>query len=99
MSAFAGDKQLATFIGRPPALSRRHCTCRLPLDLSDSELMSTGDELAGYIAKLDVNGWNRSNKAYPVTYQRAWMLMSQIRDEILELALGYDFGSSKSCRW
>ena len=99
VAAFGADKQLATFMGRPPALSRRYCTCKLPLDLSDHELMATGDELSAAVAKLDADGWNQSNKAYPATYLRAWMVMTQIRDEILELSLGYDFGSSATCRW
>ena len=99
VATFLADKQAATFMGRPPAMSRRHCTCKLPLDLSDDELMATGEELSSVIAKLDTNGWNMSGEAYPATYLRAWMLMTEVRDEILELALGSEAGSSQTCRW
>lgn len=85
---FITDKQLATFMGRPPALSRRYSTCRIPLDLSDAQMMTDGEELEGIKARLDPNGWSTSGEVYPNTVCRAWMMMSLIRDEILELSLG-----------
>ena len=87
-SVFVTDKQLATFMGRPPTLSRRYATCKLPLDLSDSELMADHDALERSKNLLDINGWNTSGAIYPSTIVRAWMLMSLVRDEILELSLG-----------
>ena len=85
---FATDKQLATFMGRPPALSRRYVTSQLPLDLSDQQILTEGEELAANIGKLDSNGWNTDGEVYPATVSRAWMTMSVIRDEVLELCLG-----------
>ncbi len=85
---FIGDKQIATFMGRPPALSRRYITCHTPLDLSDEELMAEGEELEAIKGRLDPNGWNVDGKCYPNTICRAWMMMALIRDEILELSLG-----------
>ena len=90
---FIGDKQLATFMGRPPALSRRYTTCKLPLDLSDDETMAEGEELEAIRSKLDPNGWNTSGEIYPSTACRAWMLMSLVRDEILEISLGPPLGA------
>ncbi len=90
---FIGDKQLATFMGRPPALSRRYTTCKLPLDLSDNETMAEGEELEAIRSKLDPNGWNTSGGIYPSTACRAWMLMSLVRDEILEISLGPPLGA------
>jgi len=87
-AVFIMDKQLATFIGRPPALSRRYSTCKVPLDLSDTQMMTDGEELEEIKSRLDPNGWNTSDGVYPNTIFRAWMTMSLIRDEILELSLG-----------
>ena len=75
-------------MGRPPPLSRRYITCKLPLDLSDDELMVEGEELESIINKLDLNGWSTSGRISPSTVCRAWMPMGLIRDEILELSLG-----------
>ena len=85
---FIGDKLLATFMGRPPALSRRYITCHLPLDLSDAQMMTEGAELEGIKSRLDSKGWNTNSEIHPNTICRAWMLMALIRDEILELSLG-----------
>ena len=75
-------------MGRPPALSRRYVTCKIPLDLSDAQMMAEGEELENIKSKLDPNGWNRDGECYPNTICRAWMMMALIRDEILELSLG-----------
>ena len=85
---FVADKQLATFMGRPPALSRRYTTCKIPLDLSDAQMMAEGHELEEIKSRLDPNGWNTCELVYPNTVCRAWMKMALVRDEILELSLG-----------
>ena len=93
---FITDKQLATFTGRPPALSRRYTTCQIPLDLSDDEIMAEGEDLQTVRAKLDPNGWSTSGKIYPSSACRAWMFMSLIRDEILEISLGPPLGAHET---
>lgn len=50
--------------------------------------MAEGEELAVIRSKLDPNGWSTSGKMYTSTVCRAWMFMSLIRDEILEISLG-----------
>ena len=65
----------------------------MPLDLSDDETMAEGEELETMREKLDLNGWSTSGKIYPSTVCRAWMSMSLIRDEILELSLGPPLGA------
>jgi hypothetical protein len=39
------------------------------------------------IAHLDPKGWNTDGKIYPITSQRAVMMLFCIREEILEVAL------------
>ena len=85
---FISDKQLSTFMGRPPALSRRYTTCHIPLDISDNQMMAEGQELEEIKGRLDPNGWNIDGKLHPSSLCRAWMMMALIRDEILELSLG-----------
>ncbi|MCJ1405796.1 hypothetical protein MMC11_009026 [Xylographa trunciseda] len=94
-AAFIQDKQLATFTGRPPALSRRYSVCQLPVDLTDMELMADDEELKVIMdTKLDAAGWRKDAIVTQGTTLRAWMIMAIIRDEILELSLGPDIGSS-----
>lgn len=63
LKAYLQEIGLATILGRPPRLSYRYCTVDAPLDLEDTQLMQTGDELAATLAtSLDENGYNTSNK-------------------------------------
>ncbi len=75
-------------MGRPPALSRRYSTCKIPLDLTEAEMMASGQDLEIVESRLDQNGWSTSGEISPNTICRAWMLMALIKDEILELSLG-----------
>lgn len=87
-AAYHLDKTHSSLNGIPPGLSRFYSTLRLPLDLSDEVLFGTQDDLNLAISKLDSNGWNTSGQWYSVTRHRAMQLLSQLREEILELSLG-----------
>ena len=93
--AFASDKQVATFTGRPPRLSRRYCNCHLPLDVNDAQLTLEGEELSRVIRDLDANGWNTEDELTHVTILRGYMVLSLIRDEVLELCLGTESSPSR----
>jgi hypothetical protein len=82
------DKGLATFVGRPPHLSRRHVGLDPPLDLPSSVIMGTPEALTAAIARLDSNGWNTEGCVYPITRTRAVAMLIGIREEALELSLG-----------
>jgi hypothetical protein len=82
------DKGLATFVGRPPHLSRHYVGLGLPLDLSASALMNTPAALEEAMAKLDSNGWNTEGLVHPTTRIRAVAMLIGIREEALELSLG-----------
>ena len=96
-SAFIADKQIATFTGRPPRLSRRYSNCQLPLDLDDVQLMSDGEERSRMLQALDAQGWNKKEFTH-ATHLRGFMIMSLIRDEILELCLGPAHESTQTRR-
>ncbi|KAF7594029.1 hypothetical protein BBP40_010307 [Aspergillus hancockii] len=82
-AVFNIDKVLSTFTGRPPLLNRLHSSTKLPLDLSDDDLLS--DHLQESVAKLDTNRWNQDGRIYSTTILRARTMFSKIRDEILEI--------------
>ncbi|TLD17301.1 uncharacterized protein PgNI_00180 [Pyricularia grisea] len=87
---FTIDKIGAICTGRPPLFNRRYISTRMPLDVSDEDLLLPQDQFEEAVRlKLDENGWNRNReKLGPVKYVRARIPMIVIRDEILELALG-----------
>lgn len=82
------DKELATFVGRPPRLNRRYYALDLPLDLPDSVVMGPVEHFEVARAKLDENGWSGNVMVNPVSRLRAILLLSMLREEVLELSLG-----------
>lgn len=88
---FVVDKNGAILTGRPPRLSHRYCSTPLPLDVSDEVVMAMPGNLVsveGVASDLvDAYGWNTQGAVYRTTLIRARNLFSQIRDEILEIAL------------
>jgi hypothetical protein len=55
---FVADKLLATFVRRPPLLTRRFCSIKLPLDLADTTLLSDKLTYQRLVLDLDHDGWN-----------------------------------------
>ncbi|KAK5720374.1 hypothetical protein LTR17_015091 [Elasticomyces elasticus] len=90
ISAYGRDKQVATFLGRPPRLSYRYCKMEAPLDLSDDQLWMQGPDLDVVLSQLDSNGWNTSGNLCRTTWLRVWFQHCRMREDILEVALGSD---------
>ncbi|GAM86316.1 hypothetical protein ANO11243_043300 [Dothideomycetidae sp. 11243] len=84
---YGHDKSLSTFLGRPPRLSHRYCVLQLPLDLSDEEMILEGADLQRALNSLD-NGWNTQGRLHRSTWRRVWAAHAQLREDILEIALG-----------
>ena len=84
---YGHDKNISTFLGRPPRLSHRYCVTQLPLDLSDEELCLQGAELQTAISRLN-DGWNSDNRFRRSTWRRVWAQHARIREDILEIVLG-----------
>jgi hypothetical protein len=82
--AYNADKQIATFLGRPPRLSKRHTDIKLPLDLADAELTADAPTLAAAISALDAGGWNTAARYHRASWIRLRYLSATIREEILE---------------
>ena len=99
-SVYALERVACIMTGTPPLLNRLYCSQHLPLELSSEELFLPRDQLTLTITKLDRNGWristNSSDIVDNITLSRCLLLMSQIREEILELSLGLDIVLSPS---
>jgi chromatin structure-remodeling complex subunit RSC3/30 len=101
VGAFAMDKQLATFLGRPPLISWRYCDVPFPLDLSYDEVVAEPDIRDAAIAKLEGNnGWNTDGSPSKGGWARAILVASIIREKVLELSLcrqADDLGQKVEC--
>jgi hypothetical protein len=88
IQAYVNDKFTATFVGRPPRLSRQYCLLQLPLDLNDDQIMADEFDPDLILASLDDDGWNQRGTVHRCTFARIFAQNAQIREEILELSLG-----------
>ncbi|KAJ5287250.1 hypothetical protein N7478_002936 [Penicillium angulare] len=82
------DKELSTFVGRPPRLNQKYFTFDLPLDLPDSIITGPVEQFEAAKANLDKNGWSHEVMVRPASRLRALLLLSSAREGVLELSLG-----------
>lgn len=91
-AAYRSDKNLSTFLGRPPRIHHLYCDITPPLDLDDDSLMLQGDALAAAVQKLDADGWSmemsQDRRFRPVSVIRVRYIIAIQRERILELSLG-----------
>ncbi|KAL3468054.1 hypothetical protein BJX64DRAFT_246799 [Aspergillus heterothallicus] len=81
------DKNVATFLGRPPHISWRYSDTKPPLDISDIAIMLDGAELEQALSELDSDGWNtHAVYGYSSWYRQRYMIYT-FREEILDLSL------------
>ncbi|KAF3764189.1 hypothetical protein M406DRAFT_330540 [Cryphonectria parasitica EP155] len=91
---FVVDKVGASFCGRPPLMSRKYLLTPLPLDMSDEVLLSSPEEIAREVQRLDEQGWNRNGDHYSTTIMRARRLLMTVKEEVMELAMGPPMSAS-----
>lgn len=88
---FAGlyhnDKNIATFLGRPPHISWRYSDCKPPSDIDEDALMGDEQDLERAMEGLDDEGWNVSTTFRRASWHRFRYLLTIYREEILELSL------------
>ncbi|KAJ5139061.1 uncharacterized protein N7515_003909 [Penicillium bovifimosum] len=85
VAAYSMDKELATFLGRPPRICRRYCNFHIPLDIGWEDLLADASTRDAVVQRLDANGWDSrggSEGAKP----RVSMLSNIYREMILELS-------------
>ncbi|KAF1957989.1 hypothetical protein CC80DRAFT_470147 [Byssothecium circinans] len=86
-SSYMHDKTIATFLGRPIRMSKRHTDIRMPLDISDDELMADEETFNSAVQALDENGWNTRGRYLRASWVRIRYVSSQLLEEILDFAL------------
>ncbi|KAL6407541.1 putative fungal specific transcription factor domain-containing protein [Ilyonectria robusta] len=86
---FIVDKLLASFTGRPPALSRRYMLTPLPLDLDNDVLLGDKVSLSQAMQQLNATGWNKNGVMTSSTIYRARTAIAFLKDELLEIAMGH----------
>ncbi|KAI0906332.1 hypothetical protein F4823DRAFT_607750 [Ustulina deusta] len=87
-SAYSSDVSISSYLGRPPRLPYRYCNLTPPLDIPETQLIASEDELVRIIASLDENGYGTSHKVSRATFMKAWLGFAPRREEVLDLALG-----------
>ncbi|KAH2916818.1 hypothetical protein KXW25_007573 [Aspergillus fumigatus] len=85
--AYIMDKQLATCLGRPPQIIWRYCDVQLPLDLRYDEILADPATRDAATNRLDATGWNSQGIIQTAQWMRVSLLVSSIREQILELSL------------
>lgn len=69
-------------------INGKFCSCRLPLDLEDSQLAMNDEALARALNDLDHEGWNPNSVVGQASWLRVSVICTKFREEILELSLG-----------
>ncbi|PTU18014.1 hypothetical protein P175DRAFT_0345512 [Aspergillus ochraceoroseus IBT 24754] len=87
VAAYAMDKEIATFLGRPPRICARYCDLQVPLDISWDELASETGERERALQRLNSEGWNIDGDLEKGSQPRVMLLTSLIREKILEVSL------------
>ncbi|KAJ5383022.1 transcriptional regulator family: Fungal Specific TF [Penicillium concentricum] len=82
------DISLATFLGRPPRMSKKFCCINLPLDIDEKCYSMSGPTLDRELERLDQAGWNSQGHIRASAVMRWSTITAMIREETLELLLG-----------
>ena len=69
-------------------INGKFCSCKMPLDLEDSQSALEGEALARALSELNQEGWNQNTVVGRASWLRVSGITSKFREEILELSLG-----------
>ncbi|KAJ5226524.1 hypothetical protein N7468_007749 [Penicillium chermesinum] len=83
-SAYQVDKLICTFFDRPPRILRRYADCKMPLDLTDDEILVAADEVERVGLLLDSEGWSATARFTSSTWARLRYILGVFREEVLE---------------
>ncbi|KAF3021012.1 hypothetical protein E8E14_010988 [Neopestalotiopsis sp. 37M] len=84
---YSMDKTTSTLLGRPPRISA-HYAITMPADIDDNVLLLDDIELHNTLKNADSNGWNVDRRFRGATWRRIKLIISQFREEVLEICLG-----------
>lgn len=96
VGSYMADKELATFLGRPPRISWRYINVEPPLDITYGELFAEPEIRDAAIRQLDRDGWNTREEPTHSTFIRAMYRMGPVRELVLELSLNSSIDNLES---
>ncbi|PVH96263.1 hypothetical protein DM02DRAFT_617345 [Periconia macrospinosa] len=97
-AVYLSDKVGAIYTGRPPRLTRQFCRLQTPLDISDAQLMSDVQDPERIAMGLDENGWNRRGAIHLSTFQRLFVSVAMITEEIVEISMDIEMPPDEIAR-
>ncbi|OQE44564.1 hypothetical protein PENCOP_c002G02758 [Penicillium coprophilum] len=83
-AAYQVDKLICTFFDRPPRILRRYSDCKMPLDISDDEILAGENQVKRISLVLDPNGWSATARYTSSTWARVRYILGVFREEVLE---------------
>ncbi|KAL4866037.1 hypothetical protein BDV12DRAFT_187750 [Aspergillus spectabilis] len=91
VAAYFNDKELATFLGRPPHICRRYCNLQPPLDLMWEDMVADAPVRDAALRRLGPDGWDtQEHSGAECSKPRVILLVSILREMILEVSLSYN---------
>lgn len=87
VSAYCIDKELATFLGRPPRICQRYCDLTPPSDLTYDEIVADSEERDAALAKLSEDERNLEGFLMSRAWPRLFLMLNMHKENILELSL------------
>jgi hypothetical protein len=88
-ASYRADKNIATFLGRPPRLPYHYCDVELPLDIDDDTLVLDRLSIDKAISQLSPDGWGTfSGGLRPATVIRLRYMVAMLREQVVGLSLG-----------
>ncbi|PWY88198.1 chromatin structure remodeling complex protein RSC3 [Aspergillus heteromorphus CBS 117.55] len=87
VGAYALDKDIATFLGRPPRICWRYCNIQYPLDMSYEEIVAEPAIRDRAIQRLDAAGWNRDGHSNKGARARGVLIATIHQENVLEVSL------------
>ncbi|PKX91327.1 fungal specific transcription factor domain-containing protein [Aspergillus novofumigatus IBT 16806] len=88
-ASYRADKNIATFLGRPPRLPYHYCDVELPLDTDDDSLFLDRLSIDKAISQLTPDGWGTfSGGLRPATVIRLRYMVAMLREQVVGLSLG-----------
>lgn len=83
---YAIDISLATFLGRPPRMSKRFCCIDLPKDINALAYSQTVENQL--LSPIDACGWNTAGHVRNTAVMRWSTITAMIREDTLQVLLG-----------
>jgi hypothetical protein len=88
-ASYRADKNIATFLGRPPRLPYNYCDVGLPLDIDDDSVALDASSLDKTISQLTPDGWGSfTGGLRPATVIRLRYMVAMLREQVVGLSLG-----------